>query len=678
MLRALYIVSVFFCFTAALPVSAQLISTVAGNGGSGFSGDGGPATAAQISGEAIATDAAGNTYIADYYNYRIRKINAAGIITTIAGNGTPGFSGDGGPATAAEINTPFGLAVDRTGNVYFSDIYTRRVRKINAAGIISTFAGNGVLGSSGDGGPATAASLWAPTSLAADTSGNIYICDYSANVVRKVNTAGVISTFAGIGASGFSGDGGPAVAAWLSSPNWVSAGRSGNVYISEMGNKRIRKVSPSGIISTFAGVGIWGFSGDGGAAASALVFEPRGMAEDTAGNVYFADGGNNRIRKVNTSGIINTVAGTGASGFSDDGTTAPLATFYQLAGVALNCFGDLLVAEFGNRRIRKIGYSTGTIVGANFACMGTPITMADTPAGIAGTWSSGTISVATIASSGVVTPVAPGTTTITYSVGFACGTATTTKVVTVIALPVAGTITGLDTLCAATTTLLTNSAGLGAWSSSVASVAIVSASGVVTGVSGGTSNISYIVTNSCGTVHATKTVTVFPLPNAGTITGGSDVCEGQTLALSNAAAGGVWSSGSSNATVSASGVVTGITNGIAPISYTVNNNCGTASAVAPIYVKPLSVCVVGMGSFGEAIDFKVYPNPSRGAITVNLPQTAEQVTIIITSLLGHTIYQSTANKSEFDIILPETASGNYIMKAQIGNEVYRKIITIIK
>jgi len=278
--------------------TSGIITTYAGNGTFGFSGDDGQATAAQLysCGE-IAVDTLGNVYIADNGNHRVRKVNAIGIISTIAGTGTPGYSGDNGPATAAEFNSPYGIAVDINGNIYVSDGGNYHIRKINPSGIISTIAGDGVTGYSGDGFAATDAQI-AAGGIATDNIGNVYFVDQHLNHVRKVDTSGIITTVAGDGTAGFGGDGSPATSSQLNNPHGVAIDKTGNIYIADDGNSRVRKVNPSGIISTIAGNGIDAFCCDNGPATNAELFNPLDVSFDNKGNVYIADYEESRIRKV--------------------------------------------------------------------------------------------------------------------------------------------------------------------------------------------------------------------------------------------------------------------------------------------------------------------------------------------------------------------------------------------
>lgn len=341
-------------------VEAQTITTYAGSGTSGFSGDGGVALLAKLYDPwAVAVDVGGNVYISDGGNNRLRKVNTSGIITTIAGTGVMGFSGDGGQATLAKLSGPVGVAVDASGNIYIAEPFNNRIRKINSSGVITTIAGNGNLGYSGDGGLATLAELNYPTGVAVDAAGNIYIGDQGNNCIRKVNTGGIITTIAGSGPGGYSGDGGPATLALLSTPAGVAVDAAGNVFVGDLGNQRIRKINTGGIISTIAGTGVQGFSGDGAAATLAQLNQPAGVSVDSSGNVYIADFTNSRIRKIDTGGIISTIAGTGVQGNAGDGGAATLAQLNQPYGVAVDVTGNIFIADYFNQRIRKINAPTG-------------------------------------------------------------------------------------------------------------------------------------------------------------------------------------------------------------------------------------------------------------------------------------------------------------------------------
>src|SRR5207249_819094 len=247
-------------------------------------------------------DPAGNPYLADTADHRIRKVTPGGTISTYAGSGNFGFSGDGGPATAAELNFPRDVALDPAGNLYIADSGNSRIRKVSPGGTISTYAGSGSRGFSGDGGPAAAAQLNNPVGMALDPAGNLYIADITNNRIRKVTSGGTISTYAGSGSFGFSGDRGPATASQLSVPVGVALDPAANLYTAHITNNRIRKDPPGGTISTYAGSGSCSFSGDGGPATAAQLNVPVGVALDPAGNLYIADQGNSRIRKVTPGG----------------------------------------------------------------------------------------------------------------------------------------------------------------------------------------------------------------------------------------------------------------------------------------------------------------------------------------------------------------------------------------
>jgi sugar lactone lactonase YvrE len=321
----------------------HVISLIAGTGAYASSGDGGAATSAGVAPIDVAVDGQGNLFIADTSNNRVRKVSADGTITTVAGNGNSGYSGDGGPATSAQLWAPWGVAVDSQGNLFIADDSNNRVRKVSAAGIITTVAGTGVQGYSGDGGPATSAQLWAPLGVTVDGQGNLFIADAGNNMIRKVSASGVITTVAG-----------SVLVPQLDSPMKVALDSQGNLFIADRGSNRIQKLSPDGTITTVAGMNdILGYSGDGGPGTSALLRYPGGVAVDGQGNLLLSDTGNNRIRKVSPDGTITTVAGSGVQGYSGDGGPATGAQLNGPDGLAVDSQGNLFIADSSNRRVRK-------------------------------------------------------------------------------------------------------------------------------------------------------------------------------------------------------------------------------------------------------------------------------------------------------------------------------------
>jgi sugar lactone lactonase YvrE len=354
---------------------APSITTVAGTGVKGSSGDGGPAVKARLNTPAgVAEDLVGTLYVSDPANNTVRKIVMPttiqqDIITTIAGTGASGFFGDGGQATSARLSQPAGVAVDSHGNVFIADTGNNRVRRITTSGIISTVAGNGDCrkateggpntktrkhDSLGDGGPATSASLCRPMGIAPDSSGDLFIADTGHDLVRKVLPDGTIVAFAGIGKPGRQGNAHSAADTSLKFPTGVVTDTLGHVYIADSGNNEVRIANANGVMSTFAGTGKVGFSGDGGLAMHAKLHYPTGLGVDPSGNVFVADTRNDRIRQINTSGIISTYAGTGRPGFSGDGGPATMAQIKTPTGDLAADGSAVYFADTVNRRVRGI------------------------------------------------------------------------------------------------------------------------------------------------------------------------------------------------------------------------------------------------------------------------------------------------------------------------------------
>ncbi|MDE3167776.1 MAG: hypothetical protein KGN36_18390 [Acidobacteriota bacterium] len=359
-------------------VSGGIITTVAGTGAAGYSGDGGAATSAELSGpSSVAVDASGNLYIADAENSRIRRVSG-GIITTFAGTGVRGYSGDGAPASGAQLSmtSRFGrascLAFDSSGNLYLSDTLNHRVRMISAAGVITTVAGNGVatgLSSTGDGGLANAAQVPFPAGLALDTANNLFIAS-SAQVRKVLASSGVISTAAGIGSIGYSGDGGPARQAQMGHVSGVALDAQGNLFIADTENRYIRKVGLDTSIASVAGNGQTSYSGDGGSAAAAQLFLPSGLTTDASGNLFIADTANNRVRKVATNGTITSIAGVGLPVPAGDYGPAVKSGINAPRSVAFDGKGDLFIAEADRIRMIAPDGTITTVAGTGSAGLG--------------------------------------------------------------------------------------------------------------------------------------------------------------------------------------------------------------------------------------------------------------------------------------------------------------------
>jgi len=332
---------------SAKTLGASVITTAAGSYKQGST----------PSGVAVGPD--GSIYTADYNRNRILRVGTDGVMTTIAGNGTAGYGGDGGPATSAMFSNPIDVAVGPDGSIYIADYGNNRIRRVSPDGIITTVAGNGdtYYFRGGDGIPATNAAIYFPTGVAVGPDGSIYIADRGNNRIRRVRADGIITTVAGRGNydGDYGGDGGLGTSAAFSGPRSVAVGPDGIIYIADEGNHRIRRIGPNGIITTVAGNGAGGYSGDGGPATSASLYGPGGVAVGTDGSIYIADQANLRIRRVGPDGIITTVAGNGVGGYSGDGGSATSASFYTPFGVAVGPDGIIYIADYSNFRIRRVG-----------------------------------------------------------------------------------------------------------------------------------------------------------------------------------------------------------------------------------------------------------------------------------------------------------------------------------
>lgn len=597
-------------FLTSFEGRCQIITTVAGCGTACPLGDGGQATAANIAvGGQVACDIFGNFYLACSGQNRIRKVNVStGIITTVAGNGIFGFFGDGGPATSAKLGSAGSVAFDSYNNMYISDALNYRIRKVDAStGIINTIAGTGGTTYSGDGGLATAASFHVMGGIAIDVFGNIFISD--SNRIRKIDAlTGVINLYAGT-SGGFSGDGGAAIAAQLNGPRSICVDFYGNIYIEDASNYRIRKISTSGIITTVAGNGSPTYTGDG-VPATATGISTFGVAVDPSGNVYTSDYANHRVRMVDGAGVIHTVAGTGIPGFSGDGTPATTAELSSPETVAIGrCDNNLYIQDFGNHRTRKVALTslspicncTPTVsisaLPSDTVCSGASVTFYAiiSSGGVTNTyqWYKNGVIVSTAGSTYTYAPAnGDSVRCIVTTSGGICGSPVTVSSNSIfMTTTTLSAISGLSTLCIGNTTTLSDATPGGIWSSSNPAVAAVgSGSGIVFGISAGGATITYTNSGGC---YTTKPVTVILSPSAGTINGLSAVCAGATVTLSDTSGSGVWSVSNTHATVSASGVVTGVSAGTVVISYMITFTCGSATATKTITVNVSPTAITG-------------------------------------------------------------------------------------
>lgn len=584
------------------------MSTIAGTSSPGFTGDGGASASARINGPRYAvTDAAGNIYFSDYANHRVRKISTTGIITTVAGNGTAGYLADGVQATATRLNKPSGLAIDASGNLYVADQGNFRIRKVDGSGVITTIAGTGTAGPFVEGSAATSAKI-NPFGMTMDGSGNIYFTDDSHRVLKLEASSGNIYRIAGTATPGYGGDGGAATSAQLSSPGYLCLDGSGNLYVSDRDNHRIRKITSSGTISTVAGSGTSGYSGDGGPATSAQLDFPAGIRIDASGNLYIADRANHCLRKVTSAGVISTVAGVGNVADNSGTCGSPLVTrMNNPYDVTLNFVGNPVVLDYGNSRIRVLKDPV-TITGPSVVCIGSTATQ--TSSEVSGRWTSSSTSVATIgSSSGIAAGVAYGTCNVTYTPLNGCAL---TKVLTVSPTSSSLSVTGSAAVCQnlATTLGATILAG-GQWTSSDTTKARVGIiSGVVTGVAAGTTIITYEVDNGCLTASATYSMTVNPAPDS--IVGTFALCTGSPVSLASTTPDGTWSSSNTAvATIgSSSGVVAGVVNGTSIITYRL-------PATGCLALQQVSVTLTPVSSYYLAGQYAIRHNYHYGITLVD-------------------------------------------------------------
>ena len=694
---------VLLLFGLIKPGYGQNIITVAGNGVPGYTGDGVTATASSLHMPyGVAIDSFGNFYIADYGNNRIRRVSNTGIITTVAGTGSSTFSGDGGPASSAAVSQPFAVTLDRSGRLVIDDTYNNRIRLVDATGNIHTIAGNGGSGYSGDGGPATNATFDLPDGIAYDTSGNLFITDWGNNVVRKVATTGIITTIAGTGSYGYSGDGGAATLASLAHPCDLAFDNNGNLYVVESAGCVVRKISPAGVITTYAGTGAGGYSGEGLVATVSDLYYPSGIAIDRYNNLYIADASNQRIRKVNTAGIMTTIAGTGAAGSGGDGGAANLAQLSGPGGIRVDINNRIFIADANNNKIRMINADRRP----NFSSYISSLTLCEDTSAVSInsllavldsdfaqtlTWSGtvlplhGTLVAAysTLSTGTLVTPTGLSYTPATgysgmdsFMVVVSDGMLTDTTKIIVNILPgsYVAPIVGVDSICIPTQSVLfyTDSTPGGTWSNSQP-IDFISPTGGLYLYTRGADTIYYTVAGACGSGVASKVVFADSVPAPAVIMGPDYLCVGSVATFSDSLGGGVWTMINTNAAIGSTGVATGLASGFDTVYYTASNSCGEGFQSKNVVVYSAWTCdsLLAVAETNRESDLiNLYPNPNTGVLHIDIPVSAGQTSsITIYNVLGQQMFAVQSNAGHVLVDSKTFAPGVYVVRIQLGDEV---------
>jgi uncharacterized protein YjdB len=709
-------------------VSTGIITTIAGNGTSGYSGDGGPATNASISGGWICLDTSDNLYIGDTWNFRVRKVNlSTGIITTYAGTGVNGYSGDGGPATAAKLSQVDGVCIDHFGNIYFGDRSNGRIRKVDAVtSIITTFAGNGIIGYGGDGGNADTAKFYRISGMAIDSFGNIFFADQGNNRIRKINSAShIITTVAGNGPAcppppgtggcgTFGGDGGPADSGYIHTPQGVCLDHSGNLYIGDYNNYRVRKVGYGVLTPTFIGGAIQPLN---------ICINATAVSINSLMSIVDPSVGLTDSWTIVSSPSHGTLSGFTATAISSGGIVTPTGLSYTptTGYTGVDAF-TIKVRNGQDSTITTINVNVNplpaAITGISSLCVGVSATFSSSTTG--GTWTSSSTSIAPIVyATGVATGMTAGTVIITYTTAPGC---VDTAYLTVSPLP--SSISGLNTVCAGANITLSDSVFGGTWSSSNANATIASSTGVVYGAAVGTSVISYVLSTGCfttitvsvstspsaitgttnvcaglttplnstptggfwyssnwpvalvsgvglvstlsegiatisyalGACMSVITLTVYSLP---AIAGETSVCKGYTTLLSDGAPGGTWSSSNTSvASVSSTGVVRGLDVGTSEIAYTLGSGC---NVTATITVNP---CLAATLTVSGDDYISIYPNPATTSLNISA---SDRITsVAVTNILGQIIYSNECDSKKVQIDISNLAKGIYLVRINVS------------
>ncbi len=645
------------CVLVSTTIFAQNINTIAGIGSSSFSGDGGLATSAELAQPvSVARDGSGNVYISDQGNHRIRKINySTGIISTIAGSSTAGFSGDGGAATSAQLYYPSGIAIDGSGNIYIADQANQRIRKVTAStGVITTIAGTGTAGFSGDGAAATSAQLNNPVGVAIDGSGNVYIADQYNQRIRKITiSTGNISTIAGTGTYSYSGDGAAASAATFQNPAGIKIDASGNIFIADLFNHVIRKITAStGIISTVAGTGTAGFSGDGAAATSATLNYPTDIAVDDSGNIFIAVQYSHRIRKVSAAtGYISTFAGTGTAGYSGDGGPSTLAQINYPTGIASDGGGNLYIADRENHRIRFVcNYLVKPTVSTPVSyCVGSTA-VALTATGSSLKWF--TTRLGGTGSTTAPTPSTASAGSTTYYVAsispYGCEGPRDSIAVTVNALPSAPTVTTPVSYCVGATASPISATGtsLKWYTSATGGTGSTTAPTPGTTIAGTTYYYVSQTSSStgCESPRSTITVVINSLPSAPLATTSITYCEGVTAsALTATGTSLLWYTSATGGTGSAIAPTPSTSTAGTTVYYvSQTTSCGESSRTAitvtvnakpsiPTVTSPVSYCqyatAIALTATGTSLKWYTSATGGTGSTTAPIPSTSSAGTL---------------------------------------------------